>query len=164
MKITGVMVQYYTVCKTELWYFSNNINLNPENEYVKLGKIIHEETFSRKKKNLLIDNTIAVDFLEKQSGPIIFEVKKSSKLEEPVRNQILYYLWYLKTKKGIETMGIITYPKEKKREKVFLTEKEEDRIEEIVKEIPKIVSRSRPPKPEKKPYCKKCSYFQLCWC
>jgi len=161
--ITGVMVQYYKACKTELWYFSHNVDFNECDENIRLGRIIHELFFKRQKKNLSIDNTISLDLLRKQSCPIIVEVKKSSKLPESVKFQLLYYLWYLKNFKGIITEGLITYPIEKKVEKIVLTSEFEREITKILTDIKQIVSLPQPPKPEKKRYCRKCSYFEFCW-
>jgi CRISPR-associated exonuclease Cas4 len=161
--ITGVMVQYYKACKTELWYFSHHIDFNECDENVRLGRIIHELFFKRQKKNLSIDNTISLDLLKKQNHLVIVEVKKSSKLPEPVKFQLLYYLWYLKNIKNIIMNGLITYPTEKKVERVVLTPELEKEIENILKDIKQIISLPQPPKPEKKKYCRKCSYFEFCW-
>jgi len=162
MKITGVMVQYYIACKRELWFFANHINMNYDNVYIQLGRLIHEKSFSQEKKNISIDNIISFDFIKKKGNIVVFEIKKSSRLEEPVRWQLYYYLWYLK-QKGIEAEGILTYPKERKREKVTLKKEIEERFPEILKDIESIVKEQNPPKPEKKPYCKKCTYYELCW-
>lgn len=162
MKITGVMVQYYVACKRELWFFANHINMNYDNVYIELGRLVHEKSFSREKKNISIDNVISFDFIKKKGNLVIFEIKKSSRLEEPVRWQLYYYLWYLK-QKGIEAEGILTYPKERKREKVTLKKEIEERFPEILRDIESIVKEQNPPKPEKKPYCKKCTYYELCW-
>lgn len=162
MKITGVMVQYYIACKRELWFFANHINMNYDNVCIQLGRLIHEKSFSQEKKNISIDNIISFDFIKKKGNIVVFEIKKSSRLEEPVRWQLYYYLWYLK-QKGIEAEGILTYPKERKREKVTLKKEIEERFPEILKDIESIVKEQNPPKPEKKPYCKKCTYYELCW-
>jgi CRISPR-associated exonuclease Cas4 len=162
--VTGVMVQYYKVCKTELWYFSHNIDFNENDENIKLGRIIHELFFKRKRKNFCIDNTISFDLTIKHDSPIVVEIKKSSKLPQPVKFQLLYYLWYMKNNKGIFAEGIITYPTEKKVERVILTQDIEKEIQNIINDIKRIISLSQPPPPEKKRYCRKCSYFEFCWC
>jgi len=66
MKITGVMIQYYKACDRELWYFGNQINMNYDNDFISMGKLINEESYKREKKNLLIDDTIAIDFIKKR--------------------------------------------------------------------------------------------------
>ncbi|RLG00448.1 CRISPR-associated protein Cas4, partial [Thermococci archaeon] len=76
MKITGVMVQYYIACKRELWFFANHINMNYDNVYIELGRLVHERSFLQEKKNISIDNTISFDFIKKKGNIVIFEIKK----------------------------------------------------------------------------------------
>lgn len=164
-RITGVMLQYYVACKTELWYFANHINYNDEDENIRLGKIIHEDSYKNKKKNIQIDDTISIDYIKSDSqGIIIHEIKKSSRLEEPVRKQALYYLWYLKKMKGISASAIVTYPRERKKEKISLSQNDENYIEKALIEIKETISQKQPPYPVKKNYCRGCSYFNFCWC
>lgn len=160
MNITGVMVQYYKACKRELWFFSHQINMNYDDENISIGRLIHEKSFSRERKNINLGE-VAFDFVRKEGGVTIFEIKKSSRLREPVRWQLYYYLWYAK-KLGRELKGEIVYPKEKRREELVLTPQIESEIKEIVREIPKIVAEPNPPKAEIRPYCKRCSYYELC--
>ncbi len=161
MRITGVMVQYYKACWRELWFFANGINMDYESEDIAIGRLIHEKSYSRERKNINLGE-VSFDFVKHGKENIIFEVKKSSRLEEPVRWQLYYYLWYAK-KLGKKLKGMLVYPKEKKREIVELTPEIEEELERIREEIPKIVSLPAPPRPEKKPYCRRCTYYELCW-
>lgn len=161
-RITGVMVQYYNVCKRELWFFTRHLE-QEESDYLDMGRLIHEESYSREKKDILIDGTISLDLMKRRGNVVVLEIKKSSKLEKPVRHQILYYLWYLK-QKGINAKGEIVYPKEKKKEMIILSKEIEEDIPRILRNIREIVKLPNPPKPIRRPYCKKCSYYELCWC
>jgi len=163
MRITGVMVQYYKACHRELWYFGNQINMNYDNDFISMGKLIHEESYKREKKNILIDDTIAIDFIKKRGELTIYEIKKSSKLEDPAKYQLYYYLWYLKNNLGEIVRGEVVYPKEKTSEVLELTPELEKEFELILEEIPKIINRSSPPPIIKKSYCKNCSYYNLCY-
>ena len=160
MNITGVMVQYYIACKRELWFFANQINMNYHNDDISIGRQIHEKSFSREKKNINLGD-IAFDFIKTGDKNVIFEIKKSSKLEEPVRYQLYYYLWNAK-KMGKEMEGMLVYPEERKREKLTLTLEKEEEIEKIIENIQKIVSQPLPPQVVIKPYCKRCTYYELC--
>ena len=51
-EITGVMVQYYKVCQRELWFYLNQINMNYDNDDIDIGRLIHENTYKREKKEL----------------------------------------------------------------------------------------------------------------
>lgn len=68
----------------------------------------------------------------------------------------------MKNKKGMDVKGMLVYPKEKRREEITLTPEIENEIEEIVADIPGIVNRKTPPKPENKRYCRRCSYYEFC--
>lgn len=160
MRISGVMVQYYIACKRELWFYANQINMNYNSDDISIGRHIHERSFSREKKNINLGN-IAFDFVKTGDKNVIFEIKKSSKLEEPVRYQLYYYLWNAK-KMGKEMDGMLVYPEEKKREKLLLTQEKEEEIKEIVQDIPNVVSQPSPPPVIIKPYCKRCTYYELC--
>jgi len=53
---TGTQIAYSVICPTKLWYFTNNIRLEKESEFVAVGKAIHESTFQRSKNDITIDN------------------------------------------------------------------------------------------------------------
>ncbi len=160
MKITGVMVQYYIACKRELWFFANQINMNYNSDDINIGRHIHEKSYSREKKNINLGD-IAFDFVKTGDKNVIFEIKKSSKLEEPVRYQLYYYLWNAK-KMGKDMEGMLVYPKEKKRERLILTSEIEEEMEGIIQNISTIVSQPLPPPVVIRPYCKRCTYYELC--
>ena len=62
IKITGVMVYYYFVCRRRLWFFANDLNMESSSELVSIGKLVDETSYSREKKNILIDESISIDF------------------------------------------------------------------------------------------------------
>jgi len=100
--------------------------------------------------------------VRKRDGLQVIEVKKSSKLEEPARWQLKYYL-YLLLKAGVRAKGLVSYPKEGTAEEVELTGEDVGVLEEAFKGIEKVISLESPPKAEKKPYCKRCAYRDFCW-
>lgn len=159
--ITGTQIAYYTICHRKLWLFSKNISMEHTSELVEIGKIIHESSYSRKKKEINLEG-IKIDILEAKRG-IIHEVKKSKSLEESHIWQLKYYLYYFK-QLGIEIEGIIDYPKLKRRERISLTEEDISKIEKMLNEIEEIMIKVSAPPPIHKPYCKKCSYFEFCYC
>lgn len=160
VKVSGVMVQYYVTCKRKLWFFYNQINMNYNNDDINIGKLLHEKSFSRENKEIRIDN-IVFDFVKKNKDLTIFEVKKSSNLTIGAKYQLYYYLYSIKDVEP-NAKGVIVYPKEKKREKLSLTDEIIIEIEEIIKGINKIVKMKSPPKAEKKAYCRRCSFYELC--
>ena len=161
MKITGLMVYYYFVCKRKLWYFSNNIGLEDENEDIKIGKILDEDSYSKENKHVLIDDTINIDFIK--NGSVINEVKKSKKIEDASIWQLKYYLYYLKSKGMDKLTGKIDYPLLKKTVDVELNKEDEEELEKIINEIQEILNEQKPPVLVKQNICKKCAYCDLCF-
>jgi len=91
--------------------FANQINMNYNSDDISIGRHIHEKSYSREKKNINLGD-IAFDFIKSGDKDVIYEIKKSSKLEEPVRYQLYYYLWNAK-KMGRDMEGMLVYPEEK---------------------------------------------------
>ena len=60
------------------------------------------------------------------------------------------------------TRGILVYPKEKKREKIILNDEILKEMENILSGILEVSNLTSPPFAEKKPYCKGCSFYELC--
>lgn len=159
--ITGVMIYYYFVCKRKLWFFSKDLTMEQNNELVGMGKLIDETSYKREKKNILIDETINIDFLK--DWKIIHEVKKSRKVNEASKWQLKYYIWVLK-EKGVDIeKGILDYPLLRKREDIFLDKEDEEELKSILEEIDEIISLEVPPQLNKKSICKKCAYYELCY-
>lgn len=160
-RITGVMVYYYFVCKRKLWFFSKDIGMEHNSELVGIGKQIEKEAYSRERKSILIDEVANIDFIK--NWKIIHEVKKSKKIEIASIWQLKYYI-YIVRDKGIEIeKGILDYPEIRKREEVFLSEEDIDKIKNIVEDIRIIIDQKIPEEKNKKPTCKKCSYYDLCY-
>ncbi|WFA10092.1 CRISPR-associated protein Cas4 [Tissierella sp. Yu-01] len=160
-KVTGVMVYYNFVCKKKLWYFSNDLNMEFNSELVGIGKLIDENSYDREKKNILIDESINIDFLK--DWKVIHEVKKSRKLDEASKWQLKYYIWVLRSKGVNIEKGILDYPLLRKREEIYLNDEEEKELMDVLKEIQDIINISLPPKTINKSFCKKCSYYELCY-
>jgi len=163
MKITGVRINYYHICHTKLWLFSHNITLEHEHENVNIGKQLHEERYSKNKKDVTIDNTISIDFVKQHNGFMeLHEIKKTKKMEDAHLRQMIYYLYYLK-KRGVEARGVMNYPLLNQTKEVELTPDEEKNIEDDINEIEKIVT-GRMPHPKRMRICPKCAYFEFCFC
>lgn len=160
-EISGTMFYYYFVCKRKLWFFANEIQLESENEDVIIGKLIDENSYSRELKHVLIDNTVNIDFIKEWK--ILHEVKKQKSVEEAGIWQLKYYIYFLR-QRGIKIeKGVLDYPKLKKREEIFLSKEDEERIKNILLEIREIINLKQPPKLEKLKICKKCAYFEYCY-
>jgi len=160
---TGTQISYSLVCSTKLWLFSHNMTMESSSDIVGMGRFIHETSYAREKKNVIIDR-IGIDFIKKGDLITIHEVKKSKKLEEAHRYQVYYYIYYLQTVLGIPDVdGMLDYPELRKRERLTLTDEIRADLEQTLRTIGEIVALRHPPPPVKKTYCKKCAYFEFCW-
>lgn len=161
LRFTGSQVNYYFICKKKLWYFYHDISMEHTSDAVYMGKLIHENSYKREKKEIEIDGVIKIDFIG--SDRVIHEVKKSDSVEEPHIWQLKYYLWYLK-QKGMEGVsGKINYPKLKKTLDVFLEPGDDEKILAILTGIKGIMDAELPPPAERMKMCKNCSYGDMCW-
>ncbi len=91
MPLTATHINYLFTCKRKLWLFSRKITCEQESDFVKIGKIHHEDF---EKENIEIDN-IKIDKL--RDGRV-FELKKKNTAPEAAKYQVLYYLLKLRDK------------------------------------------------------------------
>ena len=98
-----------------------------------------------------------------RKNKIIHEVKKSDSREIVHEWQIKYYIYVLK-QNGIEGVtGILEYPKLRKTEEVFLSDRDCEEIEQLKKNITDIIESENCPEKKEQRLCKNCSYFDFCW-
>jgi len=165
--VTGTEIHYYVLCPRKLWWFSHgmeqeHVGQHVGAENVALGQLLHEDSYQRAgHKDVMIDNLLRLDFTE---DGVVHEIKKSKGGQRATLFQLLYYLYYLKHEKGIETTGMIDYPKQRRREEVTLTPELEVEVERALAGVRSTRALPTPPVVEKPmPICKKCSYQELCW-
>lgn len=163
--MTGTQINYYFLCHRKLWLFAHHIDMEQTSDTVAMGKFISDSTYERKKHEIHIsteDDNIVLDFFEPKSK-VIHEVKKSDKMEETHIWQVKYYISVLE-KNGISGVsGEIDYPKLKQKVKVELNDQDRSELERIRAEIERILDNDKAPETINKPFCKKCSYYELCY-
>ncbi len=167
MRVGGTEMHYYVLCPRKLWWFSHGMEQEHVTggvgaENVALGQVLHQESYPGKpRKDVMIDDLLRLDFTE---GGEVHEIKKSRGALRATRFQLLYYLYYLKHEKGVETTGVIDFPKERRRETVTLTPVLEDEVAAMVQGVRQTRILPTPPLvPAPMPICKKCAYQDLCW-
>jgi CRISPR-associated exonuclease Cas4 len=105
---------------------------------------------------------VKIDFYDAKNK-VVHEVKKSDKVENAHKAQVLYYLYKL-LKNGVEgAMGIIEYPKLRQTETVEWTSDSLATILQWEKEITEIMARENCPATIKAKICKSCSYHDFCY-
>lgn len=159
--MTGTQISYYFHCHRQLWLFANAIDMEQNNDNVLLGRLISENTYKREEHELKIDD-IVLDFYDEKTHTI-HEVKKSDKMEDTHIWQVKFYISVLE-KKGIPNVtGEIDYPKLKQKQKVELTDNDRRELLKIEEEIKSIIKQDALPQIINKPFCKNCSYYDLCY-
>lgn len=161
LRITGVMVQYYHVCKRELWFEAHDIEIDRENAAVVRGTAVDENSYADRGEENLRLGMISLDLLE--DGRVV-EIKPSSTLTEPAEMQLSYYLWYLDRVADVQRDGVLAHPRERRREPVELTDDRVAAVEETIRGVTEIIERDEPPAAEEKPFCESCAYHDFCWC
>jgi len=160
LEVTGTEFNYYFICRRKLWLFVHDIQMEQESDNVFLGKLVHEHSYERRRKEIMIDNCIRIDFLDDEA---VHEVKKSNRMEESHEWQLLYYIYRLR-QKGVDIRkGVINYPKQRRTTEVELTLEKENEIAGIIKNIQAFKSVEHPPNVLNSKLCKKCSYEDFCY-
>lgn len=159
-KINATVFYSYQICPREAWLYYHNLSSEVENPWLALGRLIHEDSYQRDRKEIFIDQLLKVDLFR---GDLVAEVKKSSRHREAARMQLGYYLFYLKHEKGLEFDGMLLFPKERKTERLSLTQELEKEIKKVLEEIKKLISQPKPPQPKKIKYCTPCAFREFCW-
>lgn len=160
--INGTIIWYYYVCKRQVWLIAHNIAADQDNEFLDIGRFIHEHSYSRDRKEINVSN-IKLDILQRDKGQLVVgEVKKSSKYLLSAKMQLLFYLSVLK-EQGIDVKGELLFPEEKRRQEVVLDEDSLRELKVAEENIMKIIYQDKPPVAEKIPFCKNCAYLEFCW-
>lgn len=164
MQLTGTHINYYFICHRKLWLFANAIHMEQTSDLVYEGKFIHESTYRQrpeKYEEVQIDS-IKVDFYDTKNK-VIHELKKSDKIQDAHIWQLKYYI-YIFEKAGIGGVtGILEYPKLRKKEEIYLSDIDCERIIEIENDIKKIISSENCPNTINSKICKNCSYYDFCY-
>lgn len=162
LHVTGTMVWYYYICQREVWLMARNLVPDQDNPNIDLGRFIGEKTYQRDKKEIALGH-LKLDILRKEKGQLVVgEVKKSSKYEKSAMMQLAFYLLELR-ERGVEAIGELLFPKEKKKVKVELDEALIAEVEKAKREILRIIYQDKPQAPKKIAFCRNCAYGDFCW-
>ncbi|OUM86957.1 MAG: CRISPR-associated protein Cas4 [Bacillus thermozeamaize] len=160
--VNGTLIWYYYICKRQVWLMARQLNPDEHDENLEWGRFLHEWRYAREKKELAFEN-VRLDVVGEREGKLVVaEVKKSSKFRKSAEMQLLFYLWQL-WEAGVEAVGELRFPEEKRRETVRLDESSLEELKSAVSGIHRIVSSATPPKAQKIGYCKNCAYREFCW-
>ncbi len=158
--VSPYIFQAYLTCPREAWLEYHGIFSDQEHEFLALGRLVHEGSYQRARKEIFVDQLLKIDLFRDE---MVAEVKKSSRHKEAARLQLAFYLYYLKYEKGLTLRGVLLFPKERKTEKLELTSELEQKIEKLISEMLPVLEKDSPPPCVKSKYCRTCSFFEICW-
>jgi CRISPR-associated exonuclease Cas4 len=159
----GALIEMYLFCVRQFWYHYNYIRQESLCDRVQVGKLIHENSYTRNRKELELGPS-KIDIFTK--GKILIEVKSGQTFKESHLYQTLYYLWQCE-QVGIKvTCGEIRYPRIRRVERVELTDEHRLELEKILRQMEDVAKQVVPPplpKTGERKKCKSCSYYELCY-
>jgi CRISPR-associated exonuclease Cas4 len=153
---------YLLLCPRKFWLFRHGIRPEKDNNNVKIGKTIHQYSHPKKKHELPLLNWGVLDSATLKNGEIL-EIKKSSRRPDLDRLQVCAYLWFLQSHNIDVKTGVISYPEERKKDKVTLTEADKLKIDKLDKLGLSIGAEPHPPAPAKIKACELCAYHEYCY-
>lgn len=162
VQVTGTLVWYYCVCPREAWLMSHHLTPDEDDENIRIGRRIHEDSFSRGDREVTTSSGKMDRVIRRGGQLVVYEVKKSARHEQSARMQLLFYLMQLR-EAGVSATGELHYPEEKRVVVVQLGEDELREIMEAVKQIQSLITRDLPPPPVRIPVCRQCAYAEFCW-
>ncbi len=162
ISVTGTILNAFLICPRKAWLLARELSPDPDNELIQLGKLIADETFKDKRKEIILEN-IKIDLIETKKGKLIVgEIKKASTFIEAAKLQLAFYLWKLK-EKDVNAEGELIIPKERKRIKIELSDELINKLKNTISEAENLIKMDKPPKPVRKSFCKNCAYKELCF-
>jgi CRISPR-associated exonuclease Cas4 len=162
MKLTGSLIQAFSLCPRQAWLMSRSLAGDQQNEFLAIGRLYSKESYKREKKEVLVDGN-KLDVVKNDNGTLtVIETKKSSRMLKTGKIQLLHYLYSLK-KKGYSVKGEIRVPREKKIIELALDEEAEKELEGIYGRIESLIEQEKAPAPLWIGACRSCSYKEFCW-
>lgn len=128
------------------------------------GKLIGETTYpQRAEKYTEIEiGGSKIDFYDAKNK-VIHEIKKSDSAETAHEWQVKYYIWLLE-QNGIDGVsGKLEYPKLRETKEVWLAEQDKVYLQDVAKQIEKMVALEECPPRINSKICKQCSYHDFCY-
>lgn len=160
--VSGTEIVYLHVCKRKLWLFRHGIRPESENVNVQLGRLIHDESFSRQEKDIQIGDAAVIDWANFKDG-VIHETKKGKTPGKGDVEQVKFYMYQLK-KRGLRvTSAKIHYPAAKRTVDVPWEDDIIPHVEQKIDECKKVILSEKIPPLVLYPYCKSCAYQELCY-
>jgi len=163
--VTATLINLLHVCRRELWLHAHEIRMEHNSEIVAEGKLIGDTAYDRRsdKYTQVELEGVKIDFYDAHTRTV-HETKRGRAIEAAHRAQVQYYLYKLHQHGVTNAQGRIEYPDLRQTETVpALTPADIQTVQNWEAEVKRIVAQPDCPPVIRKPYCKSCSYFDLCY-
>ncbi len=163
--ITASHIVYLLVCHRKLWLFANGVEMEHFSESILEGRLLHEISYPRRPSQYVevqIEG-IKIDFFDPRTHTV-HETKRGRSMQDAHRAQVQYYLYKLYQHGVTDASGIIEYPDLRKTEQVAPLQKAD--LQEIAgweQAVLQLMAQDTCPPVINKPFCKQCSYHDLCY-
>ncbi len=172
MQITATLINIFNVCPRECWLHANGITMEHTSDVVYDGKVLHETSYQQRgqqfKEMLItakwhdIDMFGQIDYFDTKHH-IVYETKRSNKVEDAHVLQLKFYLWLLYLNDVKDVSGVLEYPKLRKTTEVELSKADIKCLETLTLNIVKLVQQDQCPNTIKAKICRSCSYNDFCY-
>ncbi len=172
MQITATLINIFNVCPRECWLHANGITMEHTSDVVYEGKVLHETSYAQRAsqfKEMLIstkwqdiDLFGQIDYFDVKKH-VVYETKKSNKVEDAHTLQLKFYLWLLYLSGVKDVSGILEYPKLRKTTEIYLSKVDIEVLEALTLDIVKLINQDKCPEIKKTKICRSCSYNDFCY-
>ncbi|GIX07688.1 MAG: CRISPR-associated protein Cas4 [Candidatus Poribacteria bacterium] len=166
-RVTGTLVHYAKVCPRKVWLMAHELGPDEDHPLLELGRFLGERAYPRERLRRVALPGMVLDWVRSEAREggeelLVVEVKKSARLLEASRLQLLFYLQRLE-EHGIAARGEVRIPQEHRRFPVELTSQAREELMKIVAEVLALCRRPLPPPPHWIGHCRGCAYTEFCW-
>ncbi|WP_038043986.1 CRISPR-associated protein Cas4 [Thermus tengchongensis] len=162
LPLTATLLGYYGVCPREAWLMGHALEPFPDHELLALGRLLQETTYPRERKEVQLPG-MRLDLVPRSGqAMVVAEVKRGSGARRAHLLQLGYYLVRLR-ELGLEAVGELRYPRERKVERVVLTEELARQVEEAIRGLVQLLQEPRPPPVRRIAACSGCAYSEFCF-
>lgn len=162
--ITATLVNLYHICHRELWLHAHEIRMEFFSEAVQDGKLLHEVSYPQRADRYreIVLGGSKIDFYDPKAK-VVHEIKRGNKAEQAHVAQVKYYLWLLEQHGVPGATGLLEYPRLRQTQVVELLPNDYAAIAAWEADIRRIVDSEHCPPVINKPFCRQCSYYELCY-
>lgn len=162
--ITGTLVHYVKICPRKVWLMAHELGPDEDHPLLELGRFLGERAYPRERLRSVTLPGMVLDWVRvmPEGELLVAEVKKSGRVLDAARLQLLFYLKSLR-EQGLQVRGEIRIIQQRRRIPVELDREGEQELKVALDEVRAIIRLSLPPPPRQISHCRGCAYAEFCW-